>query len=270
MKQRTVIISDTHFGASKRNAVSVQAVRPLWQDASRLIVNGDVAEIHHPTEWMAGVVAVRQLQALCREDGVELTIITGNHDAFLTDLRHLSIEDGRVFLMHGDGLHPWISPWSVASPFLRRSYEEHVADHGQAPMDDLDRYLDFIMHTGHAEWTQQREGRETTVLEMAFQPWLPWRLFHYWATQHRMAWRLAERFAPQARFVLTGHSHRPQVRRYRGRVMINTGGFGFPFYPLTVTIDDDRLEVHRIRRAGERYARGRRPIAQFSLKGDPL
>jgi predicted phosphodiesterase len=270
MSQRTVIISDTHFGAGRRAAKSVHAVRPLWQGADRLIINGDVAELHHGEEWKRGVAAVRELREACGEDGVQLVSLTGNHDAFLTDLRHLSIEDGRVFMTHGDALHPWVSPWSVASRFLRDGYEQAVRTRGRAALNDVDQYMNMIMHIGHDEWSSDTSGRGTTVLTMACQPWLPARLLHYWLTQHRMAWRLADRFAPEAKFVLTGHSHRPEVKRYRGRVMINTGGFGFPFYPLAVTIEQGRLEVCRIKEAGGVYGLRSRPVARFTLDGEKL
>lgn len=48
MTDRIVIISDTHLGRPKCAALSAKALRPLWKDASRLIINGDIAEIHHP------------------------------------------------------------------------------------------------------------------------------------------------------------------------------------------------------------------------------
>ena len=46
--QRVVILSDTHIGKPGRGAPSAESLRPLWQKASRLILNGDVAEIHDP------------------------------------------------------------------------------------------------------------------------------------------------------------------------------------------------------------------------------
>ena len=44
--RRIVIISDTHMGRPNAPVASPDQLRPLWRDASRLIVNGDLAEIN--------------------------------------------------------------------------------------------------------------------------------------------------------------------------------------------------------------------------------
>ena len=46
--RRIVILSDTHLSDGRRGAGSAEALRPLWQGADRLILNGDTAEPRSP------------------------------------------------------------------------------------------------------------------------------------------------------------------------------------------------------------------------------
>ena len=102
MSERIVIISDTHLGRPGGTARSAEALVPIWQNASELIINGDIAEIHHPAYRAAAAREVVQLQSLCEDHGTELTLISGNHDPYISDLRHLSLKNDRVFITHGD------------------------------------------------------------------------------------------------------------------------------------------------------------------------
>ena len=94
--------------------MSAVALRPLWAGASNLIINGDVAEVHHPEHWADAATQLLQLLDLCEKDGVALTLLSGNHDPFIGEVRHLHLANHQVFVTHGDALHPAIAPWSPA------------------------------------------------------------------------------------------------------------------------------------------------------------
>ena len=120
MPHQTLIISDTHLG--KPGQVNAEALRPVWQGVDELVINGDTAEVQVP--WLRGA-AVRELdrlEQLTGQDGVKLTLISGNHDAYLTDRRCLQLADGRILVMHGDALHPAVAPWTrSANPLAQRN-----------------------------------------------------------------------------------------------------------------------------------------------------
>ena len=96
MPGRIVILSDTHLGRPSCGAQSARALRPLWQGASHLIVNGDVAEIHHPRHWGEAARETMHLLDLCEEDSVALTLLSGNHDPFISEVRHLHLADDQL------------------------------------------------------------------------------------------------------------------------------------------------------------------------------
>ena len=124
MSQRTVIVSDTHLGRPHGSVGSADAMRPLWQGVDRLIINGDAAEVHHPIHRAAAARQILRLVDLCDADGVTLTLLSGNHDPYLSETRHLSLAGGAVFVTHGDVLHPSIVPWSPAAPVIRQAHRE--------------------------------------------------------------------------------------------------------------------------------------------------
>ena len=86
MSKRIVILSDTHLGRPSCAAKSAASLRPLWNNATNLIINGDVAEVHHPDHWADAATQLLQLLDLCEKDGVALTLLSGNHDPFIGEV----------------------------------------------------------------------------------------------------------------------------------------------------------------------------------------
>ena len=266
MGQRTLILSDTHLGRPRGSAHSAAALRPLWQGCDRLIINGDLAEVHHPVYWREAGRQTMALQTLCEADEVDLTILSGNHDPYLSDLRSCRLAGGEVFVTHGDVLHPSIAPWSPVADRLREEYEAALAALPPDERNELEGRLSAAQHASHHEWLELHESPGGSgALAILIRPRLIWRVIRFWAITASLAARFAEEFAPDARYVVIGHTHRGEVRTVRGRTVINTGSFWFPGAPRAVTIDDDGLSVWRIHRSGEQYALARRPLARYAL-----
>ena len=101
--------------------------------------------------------------------------------------------------------------------------------------------------------------------------WPPWRglaILHTWLVLPGRAAELARRHRPKAKFVLTGHIHRPGVwrRGADGVVVVNTGSFCRPLGGYVVDLTSDRLTVRRIEvRQGDFHPGG--VVAEFSLGG---
>lgn len=110
MKDRIVILSDTHMGRPEAVVRSPAELAPLWRGADSLVINGDVAEVHDPRHRVKAAGQVLELHDLCERDGVDLTLLSGNHDPYISDTRHLKLANGAVFVTHGDALHPSIAP----------------------------------------------------------------------------------------------------------------------------------------------------------------
>lgn len=269
MDGRIVILSDLHFGRPRWLAPSADALRPLWQGADRLVINGDLAEVHHPRHAAAAARKTMRLFDLCETDGVALTVISGNHDPFISDLRHLHLADEAIFVTHGDVLHPAVAPWSPAAGRMRQAHEQAMASLEPEQREDLETRLAAAQRACAAEWVMLKEqaGR-SSIRALLLRPWSLAQVLWYWHVVPVLAAGFAAVHAPRARFVVIGHTHRPSIRRVGRRTVINTGSFCLPGPARMVVVEDDQLSVWSVRRRGDVYRAGRRPVRRFDLGTD--
>ncbi|MEM9882320.1 MAG: metallophosphoesterase [Planctomycetota bacterium] len=282
MPQRIVILSDTHLGAPGRGAGSVAALRPLWAGADRVVFNGDTAETRgrrHATEAERRIDELRRLTA---EDGVELTLIAGNHDPFVGEHDWLELCGGAVVLTHGDVLHEAIAPWSEEAPQLarlRNSILDGLTGDARTRAEaDLDEKLAAAKRASARQWRRDRfDGYRRSRQSPVGRWWQKARrlgsVLHYWTVMPRRAVRFARDHHPACRFFVFGHIHRPGVWIDRGarpdggdRVVLNTGSFFLPRRPRAVVIEDGELIFRKVRfdkKQGHRLAD--RPSRRFPI-----
>jgi len=250
MPRRTVIISDTHLAGDGRGARSAEALRPLWQGADELIINGDFAELSDPRWRGAAARQVLTLTDLCEEDGVRLTFLSGNHDPLITDRRYLRLAGGEVFLTHGDMLHPAISPWVADAQKLRLLHADALSSLDPQGHGGLDHQALAVQHVAGQKWDHlansqaPRPGRLRRNIGHAAKCA---RVLWFWHRLPKLAAQFADRYAPEARYFVFGHFHRAGVWQINGRTIINTGSFHAPKNPHAVVIEGESLALHRIR-----------------------
>jgi predicted phosphodiesterase len=267
MDSRIVIFSDTHLGAPGRGAGSPDALRPLWQGATKVIVNGDTAELADPSWRVAAARAVMRIQELCEQDGVELELLSGNHDPMIDDRRFLRLCGNQVFVTHGDMLHPAISPWNSYAPQLQALHERALASLGPIEQLDLSARLAAVQHSSCMKWDDvAAHNHKVSRLEKLIElPFKAMRVFWYWMTMPQRAARFATQHAPQSRFFVFGHYHRTGIWNIGGRTIINTGCFGGLMLPSAVVIEGLVLRIVPIRRCGETFCLASRDKATFDL-----
>ena len=272
MHGRILILSDTHFGRPRGACRSAEMLRPLWRDCDTLIINGDVAEVHHPKWRGSAAREVVRLAELCETDEVRLVLLSGNHDPFLSDTRHLILAEGEVFVTHGDVLHPAVAPWSPRAGCMRAAHEMYLE---QIPFDDrqrLETMLAVSQHASHKEWELLAEqASRSSRRAMLLRPWKIGHVLWYWNFFPALAAQFLAQHAPEARFGVFGHTHHPDTQEIGGRVIINTGCFGFPGKPRAVTLEERTLAVWPIERRRNSYQLADQPLESFELfHADPL
>jgi predicted phosphodiesterase len=269
---RTLILSDTHMAGNGQGAGSAAALRPLWHGMDRVIINGDTAETRNTRGQARALQRIADLRELAEADGVELTLIAGNHDPFVVDRDWLELHGGAVVLTHGDLLHPQIAPWSDGAEELatlrRQELEARAAD-PDAPA--LTEDAAATKHAAARHWRKVMQDRytrrQTTWIGRRWrQVRTVWSVLYYWTVMPQRAKRFAAEHFPDCRFFLFGHIHRPGVWHDGDRVIINTGSFHLPRRPRAVILGPDELTFWKIEPdadGGHRLAD--QPLQRFRL-----
>ena len=253
----TIILSDLHFGRPGTSVGDARLLRPLLEDRAHLILNGDVAEVHHPIHRAEAARQTLALLDMCEAMEVSVTLISGNHDPFLSDRRHLLLASGRVLVTHGDVLHPAIAPWSPAAGRMRITHDEALRQFTSDSRDALEARLRATQHAAYAEWSTlealSKEASESTLASMLRSPRLILQVLRYWRRFPALAAKFAEEYRPDAQIIVVGHTHRAGVWHVGPRTVLNTGSFGFPGRPHAVVLDGSCASLHAIHRTRSGY-----------------
>jgi len=269
MTERTLILSDLHLGRPDgvRRAVELEL---LLEPGSTVILNGDTAELHHPAYQTIAEDELGALQAIAATRGVHLKLLSGNHDPLLSGQRMLTLAQGQILVTHGDAFHPAVAPWSVSAPAMRRAWEETMRSTPAALRDSSDTVFNAARDAAIAEWLDNGHGAtQSTLGRIAVRPWSAVMIAWYWMRYPRLACRFAAKYAPQARILVVGHSHRAGRWRVGCRTVLNTGSFSFPGRPCAAILQGDTVSLWPVGRAAQthlpRYSLAARPVASGTL-----
>ncbi len=185
----TLIISDTHLAhpaVRGKRRLTAAHLRPLWQGVRRLVVAGDLAELQLVAARVEAAREVEAMQEMCEQDGVELVILSGNHDAFISDQRSLSLMNGAVLVTHGDVLHPAIAPWSRGAAAMKKNTLEGIRracrERGVEALDMQGR-LEVAQHVAHRQFVEHESGGKHGVMSMLRRPDRVALMAWYWRNQ---------------------------------------------------------------------------------------
>ena len=264
VEPKTLVLSDLHLG---RPGATAQAHRfaEIVASFDRVIVNGDVAELHHAQFREHAEFELARLQDCCAKAGAKLELIAGNHDPFVSPTRFLSLAGGAVYLTHGDALHPSIAPWSPFAATMRQAYETALVS-SAAGRDQHEGRLAAAREAAIAEWRALgSDAHISTIAGMAVRPHRALAVLSYWTRYPAMIHDWASRFAPHAGTVIVGHSHRAFVRTVGGLRIVNTGAYSFPGRPLAVVLEGNAVRVHRIDMERRLFALSGQPVASWTI-----
>jgi predicted phosphodiesterase len=261
----TIVLSDLHLG---RHGATAQSHRfaDLVSRFARVIVNGDVAELHHARFREHAEYELARLREFCERGGARLELIAGNHDPFVASARSMSLADGAVYLTHGDALHPAIAPWSPYAAAMRQAFETALAS-SAAGRDEHEGRLAAAREASMAEWRGLGDGAYvSTIASVAIRPHRALAVLDYWRRYPAMIDAWTTRFAPRAGTAIVGHSHRCFVREVNGLRIVNTGSYTFPGRPLAVVLEGGSVRVHRIDMERRLFALSPQPIASWTVR----
>jgi len=250
---RTLILSDLHLGRPG-GAGRADAFEPLLADFDRVIVNGDIAELHHVAYRADAELELARFRDICVTRGIKLDLIAGNHDPFISEVRSIALADGAIYITHGDAFHPAVAPWSPQASVMRAAFEQVLAAAPKGLAEDAVRFA-AAREAAIAEWRVMGDGAHVSTLgNMLMHPARALAVLHYWAGYASLAASWAERYAPQAGTVIVGHSHRAFHTSVGGRHVVNTGSYGFPGRPHAVVLEGTTVRMHALGKRGHFFA----------------
>ena len=255
----TRVISDVHYADRGSRVGSLAQLRPLFEGADSLILNGDTVDTRpHKSGQHSGELR-REVLEYFGSAGTPVTFLTGNHDPDISRQHSLEFAGGGILVTHGDILFDNMVPWSKDALMIRQRV---IAALAALPEDGgcrLDGRLAAFRKV--AATIPQRHQAEPDPLRYAIRlagdtVWPPQRLLSIlqaWREAPGRAAALARRHRPKARFILIGHTHKPGVwKTASGIVVVNTGSFCRPFGAMAADITPERIRIRTIElRRGE-------------------
>ncbi len=241
------VISDLHLGHERCEAPPVAALAPLLEGVGTLVVAGDLAETRDCAWQAAGLVAREAFRTLCRERGVRLITLAGNHDPDAGALL-LRLWGGRAIVMHGHALYKEGAPWSWEYIRNKQKCRELIARYPGSDSDLAERLELSRAMCCLTPPIMRREGVRNRhlrgLLHCFFPPQRPLRIVWGWLTCGRRTEWFARRFFPEAEVVVLGHFHRSGRWQYGKRHIANTGAWFTHATPYVADLRDGQLVAY--------------------------
>ncbi len=245
---RVRVISDLHLAHERCEVPSMEQLANLLEGVDVLVVAGDLSETRACAWQDEGLRKRDELQRLCRERGVTLLCVAGNHDPDAGPLL-LKLWGGQVVIMHGHALYKEGAPWSWE---YLRNREKCRALMGLYPQCDTSLEQRLELSSRMCQLTPpilRREGIRNRhlrgLLHCFFPPQRPLRIVWCWLTCGRRTEAFARRFFPEAELVVLGHFHRSGKWRYGRRTIVNTGAWFKHATPWLADLQDGHLLDYR-------------------------
>ena len=270
LREPVVVLSDLHLNRSDSWKERLDQLRRLWAGAATVVFNGDTLDWFTAADTGKGEEILAYLRRLCGEDGTRPILLAGNSDNGIAPDRHVFLGGGGVLVTHGDVLFPGISPWRARSQDLLAIRRRVLREMTASRRATLEGQLASASRTMSTLRQETLEGIED-LSELREAPW--WRenpaglvaLLRTWWVTPKMAVRFLAEFAPQARAIVIGHTHRSGVWERDGRTVINTGSFARAAKPLTVWVSGDTLTARTVTKERDGLRPGR-AVASFSVQ----
>ena len=263
LEEPILIISDLHLGHTASAIKQPEQLAPLFREAATVVFNGDATELLFLQRREEAQQLFARLNKVCQAEGAQPIFINGNHDPEVSDVNHLDLYEGAVLVTHGDVMFHEITPWSNKGKLLGAEHTRVLNELVGSPLPEFELRLQAAKRASlvlERKGSLLPRGKREWLGKVKREVWPPARLFRLlevWAQTPARAVELMQRYRPQARFILIGHTHRAGVWKLQERVVINTGSFAALAGLLAVRLEGDALTVHRIKRRARQFCLGR-------------
>ncbi len=267
----TRILSDIHFGDRASRVHRLAQLRPLLHGVAQLVLNGDTLDTRPGPAPHRTLELQTEVLDFFPGEAAKATFLTGNHDADFSAVHALDLAAGRILAVHGDILFDDIVPWSRDVPFIRHlmaAERSHPTPHAISEFDHrlaVWRRVAAQVPQSHQSETHPLKYAWRFAADTIWPPLRVLRILRAWRDEPPRAAALLRRHRPAARFIVTGHTHRPGIWRMPdGITVINTGSFCPPLGGYAVDVTPTRLIVRKvILRTGEFHPAA--SVAEFTL-----
>lgn len=267
-----VIISDVHIKNSNGWKGQVDELRGLWATSGTVVFNGDTVGRSKTSNTTNAEEILTYISKQCAKDGVEAVFLAGNSDYFINTSKHLLLAEGRILIMHGDVIFPQMSPWYDESHLYRAARDSVLRQMSQDLRGTLEGQLASVREAkaelANSNFCENNNSSFSNRIQK-LQRWLAmpcrgWAIIRAWQKMPSMAAKFTAQYAPEAKFIIVGHTHHSGVWSVAGKVIVNTGSFGGFGKATIVRITDAELLVQKLVRKQYKFFPDK-TIASFPL-----
>lgn len=273
MSNKIRIVSDLHVGHKASVIDRLDALTPLAEGVDWLILAGDTLELKYgdfDADHYDSNREQRRFEEETEKWGCKVTVITGNHDPEISDTHSLSILEDKVFITHGDGLFPNVTPWSSNIGNLQKHAAIIDPEATGSTAKELHDYLalhkqvTIRAHKDDKKYNPTLWGKMKIFIHQMWPPITPFLILKSWREVPSRAVSLTERFGISPKFIVVGHTHNPGIWKRGGQTVINLGSY-FPWPGARcIDIEGKTLSVRRIRKKHNDIKIGK-PVKVFDL-----
>lgn len=244
------VLSDLHLAHAASYIKNPDQLIPLLGRAKTIVFNGDTGELLSLARRDEARRQIAQLCERCHDHGARPIFLTGNHDPTISSAHSLDLFGGRVFLTHGDVLHPMVATWSREGPAMWEE-RQRLLRHGVEPTTLegnllLTKRITLVAALYTAEVRHGLLAKMEMLGRFIFKPWRILLALEYWANVAHYSHHLKSAHRPDARLMLIGHTHRAGIWQAKDYTLVNTGSYQPLSKPLIVFIDERRASIHRV------------------------
>jgi len=273
LKYPILVLSDIHFGHPASCLEKAEQLRPLFKNVETVVFNGDTTELLWIKNRRRAAEQAQCIADIVLSENAKPIFLTGNHDPIASSCSHLDLQNGATLVTHGDILFHEVAPWSKVADVVGEAHDEALSNLEEDALVDFNKRLiasktaSISLENLVMKIPVGKFAKLILFLREAWPPWNAIRVLKYWMQTPDRALALAQKYRPDAKFIIIGHTHREGIWQRDGRVIINTGSFLPPSGRRAVLLEKSMVIVKKIDFEADFFVFGK-TVARYKV--DPV